>query len=133
MEQRRRALYKKIAIGLGIGIAYYLFVTLTGWAIPCPLYAITGLYCPGCGITRMFISLLSLEFAQAFHNNAVVCVLLLPAIGFSIMKAIQYVKTGQVTYKRWEGVLVFLALLLTLGFGVIRNLPIGTQFQPLPY
>lgn len=133
MEQRRRALYKKIAIGLGIGIAYYLFVTLTGWAIPCPLYAITGLYCPGCGITRMFISLLSLEFAQAFHNNAVVCVLLLPAIGFSIMKAIQYVKTGQVTYKRWEGVLVFLALLLTLGFGVIRNLPIGTQFQPIPY
>lgn len=133
MEQRRRALYKKIAIGLGIGIAYYLFVTLTGWAIPCPLYAITGLYCPGCGITRMFISLLSLEFAQAFHNNAVVCVLLLPAIGFSTMKAIQYVKTGQVTYKRWEGVLVFLALLLTLGFGVIRNLPIGTQFQPIPY
>lgn len=37
--------------------------------IPCPLNRITGIPCPGCGMTRAYLSLLRLDFAAAFRFN----------------------------------------------------------------
>ena len=39
------------------------------YSIPCVFNLITGYYCPGCGITRMFISIYKLDFYQATVNN----------------------------------------------------------------
>ena len=38
-------------------IGYYMLVKYTGFSLPCPFRAITGLLCPGCGITTMFLAL----------------------------------------------------------------------------
>ena len=51
------------ALILFIAAAMYLL------QIPCLFQAIFGIPCPGCGMTRAYISLFRLEFAQAFAYN----------------------------------------------------------------
>lgn len=45
------------------------------WLPSCPFHALTGLFCPGCGITRALHALLHGEFVKAFSMNAlgIVC------------------------------------------------------------
>lgn len=38
----------------------------------CPFYAITGIPCPGCGMTRALLSALRMEWRQALHWNPMV-------------------------------------------------------------
>lgn len=57
---------------LGIGIIYLIWVLATGIYIPCVYYASSGLLCPGCGVSRMFVALVHLEIAKAFSYNPVV-------------------------------------------------------------
>lgn len=45
----------------------YLLLSLLG--IGCPLKFITGIPCPGCGMTRAYYSLLRLDIHQAFHYH----------------------------------------------------------------
>lgn len=94
----------------------YLKVWLphTHLGIPCPFYTVTGLYCPGCGITRALLALLELDPARAFRFNALAFVLLpLYAV---------YWTARRKGMKRTGGVVMGLMLVLTLAFGVLRNL-----------
>jgi hypothetical protein len=45
--------------------------SIAGWSIPplCPLRALTGLECPGCGMTRAFVFMGHAEFASAFATH----------------------------------------------------------------
>jgi len=52
---------------------------------PCPLFWATGLYCPGCGVTRSLAALTHGNFAQAFAFNPLV-VVALPVAGFWIAR-----------------------------------------------
>ena len=38
--------------------------------LPCPILALTGIPCPGCGMTRAYLSLLQGDVAAAFSYNA---------------------------------------------------------------
>ena len=79
-KNRRNEVIKGILILLGIGMLYALFSTITGLRIPCVVYALTGLYCPGCGVTRMCLSLLRFDFRTAFSCNQLL-ILSLPCLG----------------------------------------------------
>lgn len=37
-----------------------------GWFSPCPIHAVTGLYCPGCGATRSVLELARLHIVESF-------------------------------------------------------------------
>ena len=65
-----------IGLILGLGI-YVLFITLSG--IRCPIKFLTGISCPGCGMTRAILSALTLDFESAFDYHPLWCVLL-PAL-----------------------------------------------------
>lgn len=57
------------AVVLGIGaycVISYLF------NIPCPIKTITGISCPGCGMSRACISLLKLDIQSAAHYHPLV-------------------------------------------------------------
>jgi hypothetical protein len=66
----------------GFALAVLLHVADPSGATPfpvCPFYAITGLYCPGCGTLRCLHSLLRADLRGAFGFNAVT-VLLTPML-----------------------------------------------------
>ncbi|MFE0189264.1 DUF2752 domain-containing protein [Streptomyces sp. NPDC059008] len=75
-----------IALGVGGAAAVYLWHTnphQPGQALlPCPFKWCTGLLCPGCGGTRMAYDLLHGDVVAAFHDNAVLLTLGVPAVAF---------------------------------------------------
>ena len=86
---------------------------------------ITGKLCPGCGISRMCMALLELDFAKAFHYNALVLVLLPFGTIFGLRHLIQYVRTGQSDPDKVETVFLLIAAVLVFSFWIVRNLPGG--------
>ncbi|MCR4689389.1 MAG: DUF2752 domain-containing protein, partial [Saccharofermentans sp.] len=57
------------AIAALAGIAYYIFIKVTGLSIPCYIHLTTGLLCPSCGITRMFLLMAQFKFKEAMRCN----------------------------------------------------------------
>jgi hypothetical protein len=91
----------------------------------CPFYAMTGLYCPGCGTLRCLHALLHADLSSAFGHNAMT-VLLVPVllaawlgVGFAGIRG----RPPPVLWipPRWIG----WALAGSLGlFWILRNLPV---------
>jgi Protein of unknown function (DUF2752) len=96
---------------------------------PCPFYALTGAYCPGCGALRAVHSLLHGHLAQAFGFNPLL-VLLLPFLLLAGAGEALTMWTGKSRRievpPRW-GWAVFG---LIVAFWVLRNVP-GAAFDVL--
>lgn len=63
---------KVLLIFIGLLVFSYLYLLInkkTGFYIPCIFNKITGLRCPGCGITRCIFSLMQFKFKDAFFYN----------------------------------------------------------------
>lgn len=109
--------------------ALALLVLLTGQGVPCLFHAVTGLYGPGCGMTRGVNALLHLQFYQALRYNA----LLYPVGLFLFTQFLRLVyywargrRPGAKTTDRVAIGLIVLALL----YGVARNLPMFSFLAP---
>lgn len=119
--KRLRTVIFKTAIVLATGMAYALFVRLTGWGIPCVFLLITGLQCPGCGISRMFMSLLRLDFIAAARYNLLALCLLPFALGLHLYKVWYYVKHAKTVMGTAEKVFYCICFVLCIAFFVLRN------------
>ena len=60
---------KAIALILLLGFIYAVIVRYTSFCIPCFFQTLTGLKCPGCGITHFFLSIMKLDFYNAYLAN----------------------------------------------------------------
>ena len=112
------------------GGGYALFVRLTGIGIPCPIYALTGLYCPGCGVSRFCLALLQLDLYAALRSNPALFFLLPVGIAVAVPSAVRYIRTGKQGPARWQTVLVWVMIAVLLVFGVLRNLPAFAFLAP---
>lgn len=68
----RVAIAGVLAGGLLAGLSWLVFgVDLAAAPIfpPCPFRAVTGVPCPGCGMTRAFLLLFQLRFGEAFAQH----------------------------------------------------------------
>ena len=111
---------KKVwATVLAISVAYVIFVAVTEKKIPCFFYTNFGVKCPGCGVTRMFVSMLKLDFCAAFWFNPVMfilffvwaCIAILYIWGrFKIIKNIVFLKY-----------MAIISLVIAAIFGIVRN------------
>lgn len=89
--------------------------------LPCPFHALTGLFCPGCGMTRMLYHLVHGHFALAFAQNEL-AFLALPFVLWAIVQALlpqRWAVRFDVS-PRWTYVLIALIVVFT----VLRNIPV---------
>ena len=125
MNKAPLPLWQRIALGLSIpAAAAMILIYMSGpMGLQCPFFALTGLYCPGCGATRALSALLHGDVKASLHNN----LLLFPLLA---LIAVLIVKPG-ITLKRS----VMAAILaVILGFTVLRNIPVApfTYLAPVP-
>ncbi len=121
MKERAVKSAKYCAALLSAGCAYLIFVIKTGIRIPCVFNLITGLKCPGCGITRMFVSLASLDFSAAWGYNPAV-LLMLPLIAFFTGKYIYgYIKYGTKGFSKADNAVQIAMVAVLIVFGILRN------------
>ena len=101
---------------------------LTGTGIPCPIYLLTKLSCPGCGISRMFISLFKLDIYQAFRFNPLIFILLILTMLYNFIKLIlNKVFKKNIELPNW---IYTLLILVVIGFGILRNIPEFSYLLP---
>ena len=116
---------------IGVVTIIYSVLFKFGIVIPCVFYELTGLYCPGCGVTRMIFSLLKLDFYQAFRYNILVFLfipfILVCVIDFIIKKLNN---KSDYLYQKIDDKVWIILLIITLLFGVVRNIPIFDYLIP---
>ena len=87
----------------------------------CPMHALTGLYCPGCGATRALHALVHGDLGQAMAMNPLFT-LALPFLVLLLLDAFRTLPAPLAAFthrfsdaRPWA--------VLVLGFAVLRNLP----------
>ena len=122
----KKAHLKKLLMNIFLlgmaGLLYGIFVSYTGLAIPCLFRKVTGLLCPGCGVTGMCVALLHLNWKGAFSCHPVLFVLLLPLTAVFICGAAGYVQNGRFRFARWQNLILYVSVAALVIFGVVRNL-----------
>ncbi len=116
----RRLILKILAVSLAIGIPYLIFVLLTDLRIPCFLYETTGILCPGCGLTRMFMSMARLRFFDAYSYNRAFFLLFFywcATAFFAFVGKPEFVRSRRFLY----GSFIFSIIFLTI-FCILRNI-----------
>jgi hypothetical protein len=88
---------------------------------PCVFHAVTGLFCPGCGLTRAAHALVHLDVARAFEMNALAMVSA-PIVALLIAREHGWLPAGISERLRPFTTLMFW-IPVVLAFGVLRNLP----------
>lgn len=120
---------KSLIITVIVLIIYYiLHYIVTNSFPPCLINKYTGFFCPGCGITRMVLSIITLNFYQAFRYNAFLFILFLLTIIYQIIKLItKQFSTKELKLNNYVYITILIA---AIGFGIIRNLPAFSYLIP---
>ena len=117
---------------LAAGIGYYLFGRYSGFYLPCLFHKVTGLYCPGCGITSLFIALFQGDFSRALHSNMALFLLMPVLAGIFAGLILRYIKTGSTAPSAAMNRIITVILFILVLFGILRNLPWFSFLRPLP-
>lgn len=96
----------------------FFFFLLFTQELKCVWHEVTGFYCPGCGITRMALSLMSGEIYQAFRYNPLLFLLIVCGIIYVVYSLIRYRKIKKIDNK-----IVIMIVVITILYGILRNIP----------
>ncbi|WP_424809475.1 DUF2752 domain-containing protein [Rhodococcus sp. 27YEA15] len=133
-----RRSWRGLAAPVGVAVTGAVAATVLHFRDPhdagsygiCPVYALTGWWCPACGGLRAVNDLTNLDFAGAASSN----ILIIP---FVAMVAVIWVRW---VYHRWQGspdspiglrpTATFAVLGLLVAFTVVRNTQWGSWLAP---
>lgn len=111
-------------------ITYLLVGNHFHFLLSCPIKTITGFYCPGCGITRMLLSLLKLDFYQAFRFNPLLFICL-PFFGmYYLYDLYNTYKNREPKFKKFEPIIWYSLITIFLVYGILRNIPMFDFLAP---
>ena len=119
-----------IAVVAVLSVTYFAIWLITGQVVPCMFRLLTGLHCAGCGNSRMILSIVQLDFYQAFRYNPAVFLMLPIFAGIFIRHLIFYIQGKQVPVSKLEKVILIVLLVLLVLFGIARNLPFFSYLAP---
>ena len=119
-NKMKKSNYKYFLIVGIIGILYLIVFLKYKIGIPCLFHEVTGLYCPGCGMTRAMISIIKLDFYQASRFN----ILIFIVIPFFI---IYFILKDKKTIPNW---IWYVLLSLVILYGILRNIPAFSYLAP---
>lgn len=135
MENNRRDIWKRAVALCSITGILALMILLIVYSklqfdigVVCPFKEILNIECPGCGGTRMAVSLLNLDIYQAIRYNAYVCITL-PILAYVfIRQAYVFIFKNQIL--DWlDKFLVIYAGGMVI-FGVLRNISLFSWLAP---
>lgn len=111
---------------LFFGLAFFYFLvdpSGVDYLPKCPLYATTGIYCPGCGSQRATHDLLHFNIIGVIHHNLLylLALILLSYHGIILM-------ANKFLNKNWQSILnhpktPIIVLVIIILFWILRNLP----------
>ena len=111
----------KIGIMLFLLFLFYYFLNQKlNIGIPCIFHELTGLYCPGCGITRMFFAIIELKFYDAFRYNPLVFILLIISILYLLLKSLLKKYNINLIIPNY---IYYILLVIVIFYGIFRNIP----------
>ena len=110
-------------MGVGAFIVWYFNLANSTFFPACPFHAMTGLNCPGCGLTRGFNALAHGDILGALHYN-----LLLPVFAFffgylGLSLFLTAFRGYGLSWDIFSTRVVVIFLILTAVFVIVRNLP----------
>lgn len=109
-------------------ITILIFVIAFLLKIECPIHKFIGIYCPGCGITRMFVSLFELNFYQAFRYNPLLFIYLI-FLGVYYLYYLIMRTLGKKPIKLSDKFL-YVIIVITVLFGILRNINLFSWLAP---
>jgi Protein of unknown function (DUF2752) len=112
------------AIAGGSSLVWYFDPTKVHFLPVCPLMQLTGLACPGCGLTRGFHALFHGDVLTALDFNALLPVYVLIIGYFFISLTLLTARGRGLSFKLLQPGLLWGFLALSIAFAVLRNLPV---------
>ena len=136
ITNKKNNLIKLILIYLLVIVILFLYLYLSQRKIlyvPCLFNKITKLYCPGCGMTRAAISFMKFDIIECLKNNLLFLSLLPIIIYLLIKESIYFYKNNHLITINYflSNFKIYTILIITILFGIIRNLPTFNWLQPL--
>ena len=121
-----------IALGIPAGFALYFLIVVKpddqSYFPRCQFHSITGLHCPGCGLTRALHSALNGEFRQAITYN-ILAPIFFPIVLISMLRSLwgwcwnRNLPPSTKPRPRWMRYVPIALAALLIGFGILRNIP----------
>lgn len=118
------------AVALGVAAVVFFFNPSTHGFYPvCQFHRLTGLNCPGCGMTRALYALVHGNFSAALRDNALF-VFTLAALGVRGVWVGAKIFCGRPTRDFFPVKFLWPLLAVALVFAVLRNLPAFAFLSP---
>lgn len=120
-KRMKKIIVRDIIIALLL-ICYAVIVITTGKSIPCFIHLLTGLQCPGCGISRMLISMLYGDFRTAFSFHPFLFIAWPVLLTLLLNADYRYIKQGRANLISSMNLVAITYVVLLLVFSIWRNL-----------
>ena len=91
----------------------------------CVFRKLFGIFCAGCGTTRMIKSMFTLNFYQAFRYNPFMFILTILGLIYLIYMIIIYIRKEEIKFPSFKIIIIIVILLFI--YMLLRNLP-GFEF-----
>lgn len=112
------------AFAAGSTVVAYVNPSETHMFPVCPLYALTGIACPGCGLTRAFHALFNGDFLAAIHFNALTPIWAVIFAYVAISLALTAIRGKGLPMWPTNPQFMWVFMIALLVFGVLRNIPV---------
>jgi hypothetical protein len=107
----------------GVFVVTYFNPSTSQFFPVCPLHALTGYSCPGCGLTRGFHSLFHGDIVSALMFNVMLPIYLIVFVYIGISFMFVAVRGRGLNFLAFSPRMVYAFFVASLIFAILRNLP----------